>query len=141
MVKFREASPGAAYEIAEGVTNAEEAAALGLAVVEVTPEGRPSAYGRYKDAPEGGPLGITTFSPDNVTVKPGGHTATDSAAATAGKGSLVNIDDPFVHGTGGESVHKDGANPQAVDRAADERELAEAARKNNEAHAKSVAKK
>ena len=48
MVKFRIASPGAAYEIADGVTDAEEADKLGLTVVECTAFGLPSAYGRYK---------------------------------------------------------------------------------------------
>jgi hypothetical protein len=41
MVKFREASPGAAYEIAVGVTDAEEASKLGLAVVESLPMAAP----------------------------------------------------------------------------------------------------
>ena len=52
MVKFRDASPGAAYQIADGVTDAAEADKLGLVVVECTAFGLPSAYGRYKVAVE-----------------------------------------------------------------------------------------
>lgn len=52
MVKFRDASPGAAYQIAVGVTDAAEADKLGLVVVECTAFGLPSAYGRYKVAVE-----------------------------------------------------------------------------------------
>ena len=47
MVKFREASPGAAYLIADGVTDAEEAAKLGLIPVESALDGSVAAYGKY----------------------------------------------------------------------------------------------
>ncbi len=114
MVKFREASPGAAYEIAVGVT-AEEAAKLGLAVVESTADGRPAAYGRYKGAPDGGPLGITTAQPADTEVVAGGGVSAPAGpdtATTGGKGDFVNVDDPFIHGgTGDESIHRDGAAP------------------------------
>lgn len=113
MVKFREASPGAAYEVAIGVTDAEEAAKMGLAVVESTPEGRPAAYGRYKGAPDGGPLGITVDKSTDTEVVAGGGVSPGAADATGpDKGDFVNVDDPFVHGGTGEgSIHADGAEP------------------------------
>lgn len=113
MVKFREASPGAAYEIAVGVYDAEEASKAGLAVVETTAEGVPTAYGRYKDAPEGGPLGITVDMPGNTKVVAGGTAAPSApSATTAGKGDILNVNDPFVHGgTGDDTIHADGSAP------------------------------
>jgi hypothetical protein len=48
MPDFREASPGAAYLIADDVTCAEDAEAFALIVVETDAIGRPSAWGRYK---------------------------------------------------------------------------------------------
>lgn len=48
MAKFRKASPEAAYEIAEGVNNADDAASQGLIAVESDAFGLPVAFGRYK---------------------------------------------------------------------------------------------
>lgn len=48
MPDFREASPGAAYLIADGVTCAEEAEAFALIVAETDALGKPTAWGRYK---------------------------------------------------------------------------------------------
>ena len=128
MVKFRDASPGAAYQIAVGVTDAEEAAKLGLAVVECTPEGRPSAYGRYKDAPDGGPLGITVDKPADTEVIAGGTASANADAATgAQKGELVNRDDPFVKQPGEESIHADGSAPGVLNDEIDTAPLVEAA--------------
>lgn len=129
MVKFRDASPGAAYEIAVGVFDADEAAKLGLAVVESTPDGRPSAYGRYKGAPDGGPLGVTVAGSSDTEVVPGGAVSPGADVPAGGnKGNLVNPNDPFVHGgTGDESVHADGSEPPVEDLAAEQREATEVA--------------
>jgi hypothetical protein len=123
MVKFRSAGEDAAYEIAVGVTDAEEAAKLKLAVVETDPtSGAPTAYGRYKDAPDGGPLGITVASPTDTKVIGGGHVSANADAAPAGnKGNLINPDDPVIHG-GSDEIHKDGAAPPVEDLAAEEAE-------------------
>lgn len=50
-LKFTKTSPHAAYVVAEGVTDPDEAAANGLVVVESAPDGTPSAYGKYADGP------------------------------------------------------------------------------------------
>ena len=63
MVKFRDASPGAAYQIADGVTDAAEADKLGLVVVECTAFGLPSAYGRYKVSDEAVVIDAETDAP------------------------------------------------------------------------------
>jgi hypothetical protein len=133
MVKFRKAGDNAAYEIADGVT-AEEAAKLGLAVVEVDPtSGAPTAYGRYKDAPDGGPLGITVASPGDTDVIAGGDVAAPAPGGPAGgpKGNLVNPDDPVIHG-GSDDIHRDGAEPPVEDLNAERRDAAEVARESIE---------
>lgn len=139
MTKFRKPNPEAAYEIAVGVT-AEEAAKLGLAVVENDALGRPAAYGRYTDAPDGGPLGITVAAApaDSEVIAGGDVSAPANAPGTGPKGSLVNPNDPFVHGgTGDESVHADGAEPPVEDLAAEEREQAKIAQDSVEKASKS----
>lgn len=143
MVKFREASPGAAYVIAEGVTDAEEAAKLGLAVVESTADGRPAHYGKYKDAPGGGPLGITVDRAADTDVIAGGGVSANADAAPVGnqKGSLINPDDPFVRQPGEESIHADGAAPGVVAEEEDETPLREAAEKSIEQASKTSKKK
>jgi hypothetical protein len=129
MVKFRDAGEGAAYEIAQGVHSAEEAAKLGLAVVEVdATSGAPTAWGRYKGAPDGGPLGITSAVSSDTEVVAGGAAAPSApATATGGKGNLVNPDDPVIHG-GSDAIHADGAEPPVEDLAAATRDQAEIAR-------------
>lgn len=143
MVKFRKASEFAAYEIAVGVTDRDEAAKLGLAVVEVDPFGTPTAYGRYKGAPDGGPLGITVASTGDTDVVPGGDVGpAPAASATGPKGSIVNPDDPFVHGgTGDETVHADGSEPPVVDPVAEQREAVEIADKSIDEASKPGSKK
>lgn len=139
MVKFREASPGAAYEIADGVFTADEAAELGLAVVENTPDGRPSAYGRYKNAPGDAPLGITRDVPGDTEIIGGGTVSpgADDLGTAGSKGNLVNPNDPFIHGgTGEDSVHADSAQPPVDDLAARERDEAEIAKASIEAASK-----
>lgn len=140
MVKFRKAGEHAAYEIADGVT-AEEAAKLGLAVVEIDPtSGAPTAYGRYKGAPDGGPLGITVPEATDTKVIAGGDVAAPGPAPVGGgKGNLVNPDDPVIHG-GSDEIHKDGAEPPAEDLAAQERSDAEVARKSIEKASKRTRK-
>jgi hypothetical protein len=132
MVKYRKAGPHAAYEIAEGVT-AEQAADLGLAVVEVDPTTQaPTAYGRYKGAPDGGPLGITVASPDDTDVIAGGDVSPPAPIPPGGpKGNLVNPDDPVIHG-GSDDIHKDNAPPPAEDLEAERRDAAEIARQSIE---------
>jgi len=108
MVKYREASPGAAYEIADGVS-AEEAAKLGLAVVEVDPtSGQAAAYGRYKDAPKGAPQGVTVAKGPETEVVGTGHVA---APAPAPETDVpTNPDDPVVKTPPGvETIHADNA--------------------------------
>lgn len=128
MVKYRKAGDNAAYEIADGVT-AEEAAKLGLAVVEIDPtSGAPTAYGRYKDAPDGGPLGITVPEASDAKVIGGGDVAAPAEPGlTGGKGDIVNVNDPVIHG-GSDEIHKDGAEPPVEDLAAERRDAAEVAR-------------
>jgi hypothetical protein len=127
-IKFRDAGHKAAYEIAVGVT-AGEAADAGLAVVEVDPtSGAPTAYGRYKGAPDGGPLGITVAKPGDTEVVAGGDAAAPAGTGPiGGKGHLINPDDPVIHG-GSDEIHKDGAEPPVEDLAAEERAAAEVAR-------------
>lgn len=128
-IKFR-SSPGSAYEIADGVT-AQEAADAGLAIVEYAYSTNPPApiYGRYKDAPDGAALGVTVAAnTDTKVIGSGG--APIPPAPVGGKGSLVNLNDPVVHGNpSGESVHADNAEPATRDLKAEEdeaREVAEA---------------
>jgi hypothetical protein len=132
MVKYRKAGPHAAYEIAEGVT-AEQAADLGLAVVEVDPTTQaPTAYGRYKGAPDGGPLGITAVQPADTEVIAGGDVSPPTPVPPGGpKGNLVNPDDPVIHG-GSDEIHKDNAPPPVEDLEAERRDAAEIARKSIE---------
>lgn len=127
MVKFRDAGPSAAYEIAVGVFTAEEAAKAGLAVVETDPtSGAPTAYGRYKNAPDGGPLGITVAKNVDTEVIGSGAVSAGEGAPGPSKGNLVNPDDPVIHG-GGDDIHHDGADPPVEDLAAQEREAREVA--------------
>jgi hypothetical protein len=128
MVKFRSAGDDAAYEIAVGVTSAEEAAKLGLAVVENDPTtNAPTAYGRYKNAPDDGPLGITVPKSTDTEVRGGGNVSAGADTARAGnKGNLVNPDDPVIHG-GSDEIHRDGAEPPVEDLEAERREQTEVA--------------
>jgi hypothetical protein len=117
-IKFT-SSPGSAYEVAVGIT-AEEAADAGLGIVELNYSTNPPAtvYGRYKDAPKGGPLGITVAAASDTKVIAGGGVpaVVSSAAAGGGKGSAVNLNDPFVHGgTGDETIHADNSEPPVRD--------------------------
>lgn len=134
MVKYRKSSEHAAYEIAVGVTDRDQASELGLAVVETDAFGAPTAYGRYLDAPDGKPLGITVPQDAGTKVIGGGDVGPSTPAPVGGgKGHLVNQDDPFVHGgTGDESIHADNSVPPVVDLAAEEREAAEIAEKSIE---------
>jgi hypothetical protein len=127
MVKFRSAGKGAAYEIADGVTSADEAAKLKLAVVETDPtSGAPTAYGRYKNAPDGGPLGITVPKNADTKVIGSGQVSAGEPAPGPAKGNLVNPDDPVIHG-GSDEIHKDGAAPPVEDLEAERREATEVA--------------
>lgn len=122
MTKFI-SSPGSAYETAVGVT-AEEAREQGLAIVELSYSTRPPTpiFGRYKDAPNGSPLGVTVDDNGNRTKVVGaGGGAFPTDPLPGDKGSLLNINDPVVHGgTGDKSVHADGAPPLANDALAQE---------------------
>lgn len=142
MTKFRDAG---AYEVAEGVFSAEEAAKLGLAVVEIDPTSQaPTAYGRYKDAPSGAPLGITRDKPGDTEVTGGGQVSAnaDRAVVNNQKGSLVNLDDPFVRAPEGvETIHADGSEPGKVAEEIDDAPLREAAEKSIEQASKTTRKK
>lgn len=127
MVKFRDAGENAAYEIAVGVTDQDEAAKLGLAVVEVDPtSGAPRAYGRYKDAPKGGPLGITTAQPGDTEVVAGGDVGPGGPPSAGNKGDIVNPNDPVIHG-GSDEIHADGAAPPVRNLEAERADAVEAA--------------
>jgi hypothetical protein len=131
-IKFT-SSEGSAYEVAVGVT-AEEAAEAGLAIVEYAYSTTPPQpiYGRYKNAPDGAPLGITVDKRGETEVI-GGGSVSGAPVAVGGKGDLINRNDPFIHGaTGEESVHKDGAEPPVRDIAAEEKEAREIAEKSIE---------
>lgn len=129
-IKF-ESSPGSAYEVAVGIT-AKEAAEAGLVVVEWAYSTNPPGpiYGRYKDAPKGHALGITVDDTGGTKVVGAGGPPVTPASAGGDKGSLVNPNDPVIHGgTGDESVHADNAEPLVRDLKAEEaeqREIAEA---------------
>lgn len=126
-VKFRSAGDKAAYEIADGVTDQDQAAELGLAVVEVDPtSGAPSAYGRYKDAPGDGPLGITSVKSADTEVVPGGDVGPGSPPSGGDKGDIVNINDPVIHG-GSDEIHADGAEPPVQNLEADRQAATEVA--------------
>lgn len=141
MVKFRSAGDDAAYEIAVGVHSAEEAAKLKLAVVETDPTtGAPTAYGRYKDAPDGGPLGVTVAKSVDTEVIGAGQVSAGERAPGPAKGRLVNPDDPVIHG-GSDEIHKDGAEPPVEDIPAQEREAREIAEKSIEKASKTSGKK
>lgn len=123
MVKFI-SSPGSAYEVATGIT-AEEAAEQGLVVVEQSHSTNPPTpvYGRYKNAPSGHALGVTVAAGEDTKVVGGGSVATPTSTSAGDgggdKGSLVNVNDPVIHGgTGDETVHADNAAPLANDAAA-----------------------
>jgi hypothetical protein len=144
MVKFRDAGPKAAYEIAVGVT-AEEAAELGLAVVETDPtSGAPTAYGRYKGAPDGGPLGITVpGSEDDTHVVAGGDVGAPppgGVASAGNKGDILNPNDPVIHG-GSDEIHADNAQPPVEDLDAQRAEAVELANESIEKAQKKSASK
>ncbi len=108
MVKFRDAGDGAAYEIADGV-DAKQAAELGLAVVESRPDGTPMHWGRYKGAPDGGPLGVTVDKPADTVVIAAGAT---SAPAPEPAPVVTNLNDPVVKTPPGvDTIHADGSPP------------------------------
>jgi hypothetical protein len=136
-IKF-ESSPGSAYEVALGVT-AEEAAKAGLGVVEYSYSTNPPSpvYGRYKDAPKGGPLGITTAQPADTKVIAGGAVSASPPAPVGGdKGAVVNANDPFVHGgTGDDTIHADNTEPPVRDIAAETRDEVARIDEANEANA------
>lgn len=138
MVKFRDAGDNAAYEIAVGVTDQDEAAKLGLAVVEVDPtSGAATAYGRYKNAPDGGPLGITRDKGAGTEVVAGGNVGPGGPAPSAGdKGDIVNVNDPVIHG-GSDEIHADNAPPPVEDLEAERREAVEVAERSIEKASKS----
>lgn len=127
MVKYRKAGEHAAYEIGD-VTDQDEAAKLGLAVVEVDPtSGRPTAFGRYTNAPDGGPLGVTAAEAPDTKVVAGGEVGPAPDAASAGnKGDIINQNDPVIHG-GSDDIHHDGAEPPVEDLEAQRAEATELA--------------
>lgn len=142
MVKFRDAGENAAYEIAVGVTDQDEAAKLGLAVVEVDPtSGAPTAYGRYKDAPDGGPLGVTVAKNPDTEVRAGGNVGPGGPAPSAGdKGDIINPNDPVIHG-GSDEIHADNAPPPVEDLEAERRAAVEQAEQSIEDASKPKRKK
>jgi hypothetical protein len=124
---------GAAYEVALGIT-AAEAAAQNLAIVEYSYSTNPPTpiFGRYLDAPDGSPLGITVPDDGKTKVIGGGDVSAEAAAAAGGdKGALLNVNDPVIHGgTGDETIHADGAAPLEDDEAEQRRLLEEGAHDN-----------
>jgi len=131
-VKFRSAGDKAAYEIADGVTDQDQAAELGLAAVECDPTtGAPTAYGRYKDAPDGGPLGITAPAAPDTEVVAGGDVGPGGPPSAGNKGDIVNPNDPVIHG-GSDEIHADGAEPPVENLDAERAEATEVAEKSIE---------
>jgi hypothetical protein len=121
MTKFIH-SPGAAYEVAIGIT-AQEAAEQGLAIVEQSYSTNPPTpiFGRYLDAPKGHALGITVDDTVSTKVIGAGGSVYQPGSPGGDKGSLLNLNDPVVHGgTGDETVHADGAAPLKDDAAEQE---------------------
>jgi hypothetical protein len=110
-------------------------------VVEVDPtSGAPTAYGRYKGAPDGGPLGITVPEAADTRVIGGGDVAAPADRSSCGRqGHIVNPNDPVIHG-GSDEIHKDGAEPPVEDLVAERRDAAEVARQSIEKASKRTRK-
>lgn len=107
-MKGHMSSPKAAYETFPGVT-AEEAADKGLVIVECGPDGGTPVYGRYLDTATGAALETLRTKDDREPVAIGGSVF--GVVGTANKGSLLNVNDPVVHGTTDNNPHEDGAQP------------------------------
>jgi hypothetical protein len=101
-------SPKAAYETFPGMT-AEEAADKGFVVVEHGPMGESPVYGRYLNTATGAAM-ETLRDKDEREATPTGGTVF-GAIGQANKGSLLNVNDPVVHGTADNNPHEDGAQP------------------------------
>lgn len=119
-------TPGSAYETFPGVT-AKEATDLKLAVVETAFGGGSEfpVYGRYLNTETGAAVEMTTGVPAETRVVPAGTGAGGVSLARGNdKGSLVNQNDPVIHGTAVEGVHADGSAPLEVDSKAEHALLA-----------------
>jgi hypothetical protein len=107
--KLVKTSENAAYKVAIGAT-AEDAAKDGLGIVELNFTTNPPSpvYGKYDNAPDDGPIPITVAKAADTEVIGGGSVGSAPAPTGVGdKGSIVNLNDPFVHSD--ENIHADGA--------------------------------
>lgn len=107
-MKAEKSSPKAAYETFPGMT-AEEAADKGYVVVECGPQGESPVYGRYIGTETGAAMETLRQKDDREPVAVGGSVF--GVVGSANKGSLVNPNDPVVHGTSDNNPHEDGAKP------------------------------
>jgi hypothetical protein len=103
-------SEKAVYETFPGMSR-EDAEKKGFVIVENNAEGTAPVYGRYLDTQTGAAL-ETLRDADNREPAPAGGEP-DLGFAGASKGSLLNLDDPVVHGTADGNPHEDGAQPNA----------------------------
>lgn len=107
-MKGHKSSPDAAYETFPGMS-AEEARDKGLVIVETNGDGAGHVYGRYLNTSTGAALETLRDKDDRQPVAAGGAVILDTAVAS--KGSLLNVNDPVVHGTADNNPHEDGAQP------------------------------
>lgn len=107
-MKGHKPSPSAAYETFPGMT-AEEAAEKGYVVVEHGPQGESPVYGRYLNTATGAAMETLRAKDDREPVAVGGTVF--GVVGSANKGSLLNVNDPVVHGTADNNPHEDGAEP------------------------------
>lgn len=105
----------AAYTPVYGITR-DEAEEKGYAIVEYSfADGTPvPVYGYYNDTQSGGPLDVTAPIAADTQIVAGGTLGAEPTTA-GNKGSLVNPNDPVVHGTDDNNPHEDGGTPNASD--------------------------
>lgn len=107
-MKEQKTSPHAAYVIYPGVT-AAEAAEKGLVVVEQSADGLMPIYGRYTNTETGAALETLKDADTRAPAPVGGEKL--GGIPTNDKGSLVNTNDPVIHGVAENNPHEDGASP------------------------------
>jgi hypothetical protein len=107
-MKAVKTSKHAAYETFPGMSR-EEAEDKGYVVVENSADGMSPVYGRYLNTKTGAALETLRDEDKREPVPASGDVT--GGVATAQKGSLVNPNDPVVHGTADNNPHEDGAQP------------------------------
>lgn len=124
MVKLVQPDASAAYKVARDVTTAQEAADLGLVVVELNHSTNPPTpiWGKYITK-SGAALEITRSKAGDTEVVPASSAGALTPASTGDKGALLNPDDPVRHGLGETNIHEDGAVADPVTEASAQEEI------------------